>query len=95
MFPTICFETFTRSLMKVANKGFFRRKNPQSLTFLRFFSKAKTEECDQSNLSVSYKLGIAILCLATYVLEVSTNILFKVATKGSFSGKKILKTYYF
>ena len=38
---------------------------------------------------------MAILFLATYVLEVSTNILFNVATKGSFSGKKILKTYYF
>ena len=48
--------------MKVANKAFFREKNYQNLAFLSFFSKSKTEECNQSNLSVSDQFGMATKC---------------------------------
>ena len=56
--------------------------------FLGYFSKAKTEECDQNNLSLSGKFGMLLSGLDTYFLEVSAHALLKVATKGSFRGKK-------
>ena len=46
------------------------------------------EECDQSNASVSDKFRVAIPHLGTFFLEVSVPVLFKVATKAFFRGKK-------
>ena len=44
----------------------------------------------QSNLSVSDKFGMVIVpSLATNILDVNLQVSFKVATKGSFRGKKI------
>ena len=48
------------------------------------------EEWEQKKRSLSDKLGIFLLDLNTYFLEVSAHALLKVATKGSFSGKKNL-----
>ena len=75
--------------MKVANKRFFREKSHQNLELLRvFFSKSKTEKCNQSNLSVSDQFGMVISFSATFVLEVTAQVSLKVATKCSFRGKK-------
>ena len=47
------------------------------------------EEYDQKKLSLSDKFGMLISGLDTYFLEVSAHALLKVATKGSFRGKKL------
>ena len=75
--------------MKVANKGFFRQKKHQN-----FFSKATTEEYNQTNLSIFDKFGIILAFSATFDLEVSAKVLLKVATKGSFRGKKPENLYF-
>ena len=63
--------------------------------FLRLFSPEKMKECNQCNISVSNKFGIAIPCSAIYVLEVSAHVSLKVANTGSFRGKKTLKNLHF
>ena len=63
-------------------------KNLWKSIFLVYFSKAKTEQCDQKKLSLSDKFGMLISGLDTYFLEVSAHALLKVATETSFSGKK-------
>ena len=47
------------------------------------------EEWDQKKLSLSDKLGMFLLGLDKYFMEVSAQALLKVATKGSFRGKEI------
>ena len=82
--------------MKIANKGFFREKKPSKFSiFEAFFSKAKTKECDRSNLSVSDKFGMITPFSATFVLEMSAQVSLKVANKGSFRDKKPEKTCIF
>ena len=52
-------------------------------------------DLEQSNLSVSDKFGMVIPFSATFVLAVSVQVLLKVATKGSFTGKKPWKICIF
>ena len=42
----------------------------------------------KKKLSLSDKFGMLMSCLDTYFLEVSAQVLLKIATKGSFRGKK-------
>ena len=44
-------------------------ENSEYLAFLSFFSKAKTEKCNRTNLSVSNKFEMVIPRSATYFLE--------------------------
>ena len=69
-------------------KDFLEKKPSKFSIFEAFFSKAKTEECDQSSLSVSDKFGVITPFSATFVLEMSVQVSLKVANKGSFRGKK-------
>ena len=64
-------------------------ENSEYLAFLSFFSKAKTEKCNRTNLSVSNKFEMVIPRSVTYFLEVRVHASLKVATKGSFRGKKL------
>ena len=45
------------------------------------------EECDQSNLNLSDKLGMFISLSATFVLQMIAQVSLKVATKSSLRGK--------
>ena len=60
-----------------------------NLKFLDYFSKTKTEECDQEDWSVSNKFGIITPCTATYHIEVGAPASMKAATKASLRVKKI------
>ena len=53
------------------------------------------EECDQSNLNVSDKLGMFISLSATFVLQMIAQVSLKVATKGSLRGKTTWKIFIF
>ena len=77
------------TLYKVASKSFFRGKKAPKFRFLGYFSKVKTEECDEKNLGFSDKFGRSIPCSARYFLEVSAHVSLKVATKRYFMGNKI------
>ena len=61
------------------------------LRFLDYFSKAKTEVCDQEDWSVSDRYGIITPWSATYHLVVRGPISLNLATKASFGGRKALK----
>ena len=61
------------------------------LRFLDYFSKAKTENCDQEDWSVCDRFGIITPCSATYHLVVSGPVSLNLTTKASFGGKKTLK----
>ena len=71
-----------------SHQSFFRGKKLLKLRFLDYFSKAKTEECDQEDWSVSDKFGIITTSSATYHLEMGAPVSLKVATKACFGGKK-------
>ena len=66
-----------RVSLKVATKVFLLVK---TLRFLEYFSKAKTEECDQKSSSVSDKFGINTTCSTSYHLEVNAPVSLKAAT---------------
>ena len=52
-----------RFSLKVATEATFRgKKTPENLDFLRCFSKARTEECDQKVRYVFDQFGITIPC---------------------------------
>ena len=84
-------EVGARILLKVATKVFLELKKLLKLWFLDYFYKAKTEECDQEDWSVSYKFEITTPCSATYHLEGGAPFSLKVPTKVCFVGKKTLK----
>ena len=69
--------------MKVANKGYFRGKK-----LWRHFSKAKMEECIQTNLNFFNKLGMVIPWSVIYFMEMSALISHKIASQGSLRGRK-------
>ena len=71
-----------------SHQRFFRGKKLLKLRFLDYFSKAKTEECDQEDWSVSDKFGIITTSSAAYYLEMGAPVSLKVATKACFGGKK-------
>ena len=56
--------------------------------FLGYFSKARTEECAQKELSWFDKFEMLMSGLDAYFLEVNAHALLKMATKGSFRGGK-------
>ena len=62
----------------------------QKFGFWKYFSKAKTEECDQNHWSVDNKFGIIITCESTYFLEVSAYVSLEVATRVFLEVKKEL-----
>ena len=75
--------------LKVATKGSLRAKKLWKFRFLGYFSNAKPEECDQKVWNIFDQFGISITFSATYFLEVVARVSLKVATKGSFRGKKL------
>ena len=62
------------------------------LRFLDYFSKAKTEQCDQEDWIVSGIFEIITSCWVTYHLVVGGPVSLNVATKASFGGQKTLKS---
>ena len=64
------------------------------LRFLDYFSKAKSEECDQEDWSVADVFGIITPCLATYHLVVGGSVSLNLATKASFGCKKFWKSKF-
>ena len=66
--------------LKVATKVFLVVKILLKLRLLEYFSKAKTEECDQKSSSVSDKFGINTTCSTSYHLEVNAPVSLKAAT---------------
>ena len=62
---------------------FLEVKKLLKLKFFDYFSKAKTEEYDEEDLSVSDKFQIFTACSARYHLEVGAAISMKAAIKGS------------
>ena len=71
------------------------RVSSWSEIFKSLWSHSSFFDLEQSNLNVSYKFGTVIPFSATFVLEMSTQVLVKVATKGSFRGKKTWKICIF
>ena len=74
--------------MKVDSKAIFSGKKTVKIE-TRLISKAKMEECDQEDWSVSDIFGIITLCSATYHLVVGGPVSLNLATKASFGGKKL------
>ena len=62
--------------------------------FLGYFSKAKTEECNQKTWSVCKTFDITIHISAKCYAEVSAYVPQKVATKSSFRGKNTKKNWF-
>ena len=85
---TFFLEVGARLSLKLATKLSFRGKELSEFRFSGYFSKPKTEECDQKNWRFSNKFGMLMLGSNTYFLEVSAHVSMKVANKGSFRGKK-------
>ena len=71
---------------RVLFKGFLEVKNLLKLKFLDYFSKRKTEECDQEDSSVSDTFEIITPSSPTYYLNKWHP--FQWATKASFWGRK-------
>ena len=66
------------------------RVSNSSEIFESLWSHSSFFGLSQSNLSVSDKFGMVIVpSLAANILDVNLQVSFKVATKGSFRGKKI------
>ena len=64
------------------------------MRFLDYFSKTKTEECDQEDWSISDIFGNITPCSAIYHLIVGGPVSFNLATKASFGGKKTLEAIF-
>ena len=79
--------------MKVDSKAIFSGKKTVKIE-IRLISKAKMEECDQEDWSVSDIFGIITLCSATYHLVVGGPVSLNLATKASFGGKKTLRLVF-
>ena len=79
------------SLKAVSKEASLRGKKLWKLRFSGYFSKAKTEECDQKNWSECNKIGMNISSTATNFLEVGACFSLKVASKALFTGKETLK----
>ena len=88
---TYFLEVGARLSLKVATKGFITDKKIWKLRFLSYFSKGKTEECDQKVWNIFDQFDITIPCSDTYFLEVGARVLLEVATKSFIRGKKLWK----
>ena len=76
-------------LWKVATKGSLRVKKLWKFSFLAYFSKSKTEKCDQKTLFFFDKPSMLIPCWNIYFLEVSGHVTLKTASKDYFRRKKV------
>ena len=81
--------------LQVATKWSINSKKTMKTQIFRFFSKAKTVECDQNFRYNFDQCGITMHCSTTYFLEVGARVLLKVATKWSITTKKTLKIQIF
>ena len=82
--------------LKVANNdSLASRKTSKMNIFDCYYSKTKTEKCNQSNLCCSDDFGRLIPCTTTHFLELSEFVSPKVTTNGSFKGKQISKINIF
>ena len=59
---TYFLEVSDNAMLKVATKSSCRGKKLKKLTFLSYFSEAKTEDCNQKDWSVYNRLEITIPC---------------------------------
>ena len=73
--------------LKLATNAFFGGKKTLKIYIFRLLFYSKTEQCDSKKLSLTDKFTM-LMCLHKYFLEVCSHALLKVATKGSFRGKK-------
>ena len=64
------------SSLKAFTKDSLRGKKLWKLRFSGYFSKSKTEECDQEKSSLFDKFEIAMAGVETYFLEVSAKGVF-------------------
>ena len=80
---TYFLEVVSRDLLKAATKVVLDVKKLLKLGILDYFSKAKTEECDQEDWRVFDKFGI---------MEIGAPISMKAATIASLRVKKTMKT---
>ena len=85
------FSYFTSGSSCIATEAFRGCRKLWKFRFSCYFTKAKTEQCNQKDLFVFNKFGISIHCSATYFLRVGASVSLKVATKVSFRGTKIQK----
>ena len=74
--------------LNLPTKASFGGKKTLKSKFWGYFSKARTQECDQKKLSLSDKFGMLMSGLDIYFLEVSVHALLKVANKTSFRVNK-------
>ena len=74
-------ELGARFSSSVATKAFFGGRKCKHLTFLGYFSEAKTEECNQKTWIVYNRFGIITRYSLTYFLEVGTRVSLNVVTK--------------
>ena len=80
------------SFIESSHQTVFRGKKLLKLRFLDYFSKAKTETCDQKTCRISDKFEINTTCSTSYHLEVNAPVSLEAVTKASLRGKKTLKT---
>ena len=85
-------EVSAHILLKVATTNSFRDKKSMKI-YLGHLSKAKTEECDQTDQSFCDKIGM--LLADAFFLEVSAHVALKVATKDYFRHKQTMETELF
>ena len=88
---TLLLEVRVHLGLKIATEAFRGCRKLWKFRFSCYFTKAKTEQCNQKDLFVFNKFGISIHCSATYFLRVGASVSLKVATKVSFRGTKIQK----
>ena len=59
---TYFLEMSDNAILKIATKSSCRGKKYRNLTFLGYFSEAKTKDCDQKDWSVYTRFGTTIPC---------------------------------
>ena len=87
-------EVSAHILLKVATTNSFRDKKSMKI-YLGHLSKAKTEECDQTDQSFCDKIGMLLALPDAFFLEVSAHVALKVATKDYFRHKQTMETELF
>ena len=89
---TYILEVSDNAMLKVATKSSCRGKKKKKLTFLDYFSEAKTEDYNQKDWSVYNRFEITIPCSDRQFLGVGAclSLSLKVARKAFLRGKKTI-----
>ena len=78
---TYFLEMSDNAILKIATKSSCRGKKYRNLTFLGYFSDAKTKDCYQKDCSVYTRFGTTIPCSDSRFLGVDACLSLKVASK--------------